>query len=116
MTIRRDDADHTRDRWRVARLSPWTAALRWIHDCGDRAAWAVAGASVLLFFYTVYAFPNARLIAKQQEQEAMERESRAFCEKHAMPFGTREHTLCAAELMDIRANERQRTLAGLGIF
>ena len=35
---------------------------------------------------------------------------RAFCEKHGMPFGTREHTVCAEDLMDIRANERQRTL------
>ena len=33
-----------------------------------------------------------------------------------MPFGTREHTVCAEDLMDIRANERQRTLDELGIF
>ncbi len=72
---------------------------------------------MLLFFYTVvYAFPNARLTAMQQEREVVESENRTFCQKHGMPFGTREHTLCAEDLMDIRANEHQRTLDGLGIF
>jgi hypothetical protein len=104
--------------WRseLSRSSASVFALAWIYDWGNRAAWAAAGVSALLFFYAVVcAFPNARLIAMQQ-QDALERENRTFCEKHGMPFGTREHTLCAEGLMDIRANERQRTLDGLGIF
>jgi hypothetical protein len=88
-----------------------------IYDWGNRAVWAVAALSALLFFYAViYAFPNARLTAQQQERDAIEQENRTFCEKHGMPFGTREHTLCAEDLMDIRANERQRTLDWLGIL
>jgi hypothetical protein len=91
--------------------------LVWIHDRRDRFAWAAVAVSTVLFFYAVgYAFPHARLAAQQQERDAVELESRAFCEKHAMPFGTREHTACLEDLMDIRANERQRTLADLGIF
>ena len=77
---------------------------------------AVAVSTVLFFYAVACAFPHARLIAKQQEQQAIEQESRTFCEKHAMPFGSREHTACIEDLMDIRANERQRTLAELGIF
>ena len=93
------------------------AAVAWFCDWGNRAAWGAAAASVLLFFYAfVYAFPNARLTALQQERDAVEHENRAFCEKHGMVFGTREHTLCAEDLMDIRANERQRTLDWLGIL
>src|SRR5215831_17054752 len=70
-----------------------------------------AAVSALLFFYAVaYAFPNARRIALQQEREVVEQENRAFCETHGMLSGTREHTVCAEDLMDIRANERQRTL------
>jgi len=77
----------------------------------------VAAVSALLFLYgAIYAFPNARRAAMQREREIVEQENRAFCEKHGMAFGTREHTVCAEDLMDIRANERQRTLDELGIF
>jgi hypothetical protein len=88
-----------------------------IYEWGNRAAWMTAAVTAVLFFYAVvYAFPNARRTALQQQREAVEQENLAFCEKHGMPFGTREHTVCAEDLMDIRANERQRTLDGLGIF
>jgi hypothetical protein len=92
-------------------------APNWIHDWGNRVVWITAAVSALLFFYTVvYAFPNARLHALQQERDAIQSENRAFCDRHGMSFGSREHTLCAEDLMTIRANERQRTLDGLGIF
>jgi hypothetical protein len=101
----------------LSRSRASVSALGWIYDWGNRGAWAAAGVSAFLFFYAVVcAFPNARLIAMQQERDAVERENRAFCQKHGMPFGTREHILCAEDLMDIRANEHQRTLDGLGIF
>jgi hypothetical protein len=91
--------------------------LSTIYEWGNRAVWITVAVTAVLFLYAViYAFPNARKIARQQEQEAIEQENRAFCEKHGMPFGTREHTLCAEDLMDIRANERQRTLDELGII
>ena len=121
--IRRVSAAYIRDPRRGLRLAgssrrkALTDAADWIHDRGDRFAWAAVAVSTVLFFYAVAcAFPHARLIAKQQEQQAIEQESRTFCEKHAMPFGTGEHTACLEDLMDIRANERQRTLADLGIF
>jgi hypothetical protein len=88
-----------------------------IYEWSNRAAWIAAAVTAILFFYAViYAFPNARLAALQKARDVAEQENRAFCEKHGMPFGTREHTLCAEDLMDIRANERQRTLDWLGIF
>ena len=88
-----------------------------IYEWGNRAAWIAAAVTAVLFFYAIiYAFPNARKIAMQQGREAIEQENRAFCENHGMPFGTREHTVCAEDLMDIRATERQRTLDGMGIF
>jgi hypothetical protein len=121
--IRRDSAAYIRDPRRGLRLVGFsrrkalTDAAVWIHDRDDRFAWAAVAVSTVLFFYAVaYAFPHARLIAKQQAQEAIEQESRTFCEKHAMPFGSREHTACIKDLIDIRPNERQRTLADLSIF
>jgi hypothetical protein len=91
--------------------------LRAIYEWGNRAAWIAAAVTAILFFYAVIcAFPNTRLAALQQARDVAEEENRAFCEKHGMPFGTREHTLCAEDLMDIRANERQRTLDELGVF
>jgi hypothetical protein len=123
MMIRRQDVPHSAERIRHLRLtgsSPWRASadvLAWLHEWANRVAWAAAAVSVLLFFYAVvYAFPNARHAALQQARDVAENENRAFCEKHGMPFGTREHTVCAEDLMDIRANERQRTLDELGIF
>ena len=118
-----DDAARARDwrrRLRLAASSLWKAptdALASIHAWGNQVAWAGAAAGVLLFVYAVvYAFPCARQAALQQARDVAEQENRAFCEKHGMPFGTREHTLCAEDLMDIRANERQRTRDELGIF
>jgi hypothetical protein len=91
--------------------------LSTIYEWGNRAAWIAAAVTAILFYYAViYAFPNARLAALQPARDVAEEENRAFCEKHGMPFGTREHTLCAEDLMDIRANERQRTLDELGVF
>ena len=121
MTIGRDDAARLLAQRLGLRIRPWrwvpVEALRRIHDCGNQVAWAAAAVSALLFLYSViYAFPNARRAALQQEREVVEQENRAFCEKHGIPFGTREHTVCAEDLMDIRANERQRTLDELGIF
>lgn len=46
----------------------------------------------------------------------IEQESRVLCANHGMPFGTREHAACLEDLMEIRANERQRTLDELGVF
>ena len=87
-------------------------------EWGNRAAWIAAAIIAVLFFYAVfYAFPNGRQVAMQQ-RDAIEPENRGFCEKYGRLFGTREHTLCAENLEDIRASERQRTLdnLGLGIF
>jgi hypothetical protein len=90
---------------------PLVSTLIWIHAWGNDALWVLAAVSALLFVYgAVYSSPNARFIAAQQRQDAIEYESRAFCERHGIPSGTREHTLCAADLADIRANERRRTL------
>jgi len=44
-----------------------------------------------------------------------EQQNRAFCEKYGMPFGTHAHISCIEDLMDIRANERQRTLDEFGM-
>ena len=95
MTLRRDDAARLvalRLGLRI-RSSRWVPveALRRFHDCGNQVAWAAAAMSALLFVYgIIYAFPNARRAALQQEREVVEQENRAFCEKHGMPFGTRE--------------------------
>ena len=121
MAIGRDDAARLLARRLGLRIWSWrwvaVEALRQLHDCGNQVAWAAATLSALLFLYgVIYAFPNARRAALQHERQVVEQENRALCEKHGMPFGTREHTMCAQDLMDIRANERQRTLDELGNF
>ena len=121
MMIRRGDVADVRSRLPTRiRSSRWRVPpeiLSRIHACGNQIVWAGAAVSAILFLYAVvYAFPNARHAALQQEREVVEQENHTFCEKHGMPFGTREHTVCAEDLMDIRANERQRTLNELGIF
>jgi hypothetical protein len=84
-------------------------ALTWMYDWGNRAAWVAAALSVpFLLYVAVYAGPAARLVAQQQEREAIERENITFCEKHGMPLGTRQHALCAQDLMEIRAIQNRR--------
>ena len=85
-------------------------ALTWMYDWGNRAAWVAAALSVPFFLYVaVYTAPAARLIAQQQEREAIQHENITFCEKHGMPQGTREHAMCTEDLMDIRAKQDRRT-------
>jgi hypothetical protein len=68
-----------------------------------------AALSLPFFLYVaVYAAPAARLVAQQQERETIERENITFCEKHGMPLGTRQHALCAEDLMEIRAIQNRR--------
>ena len=56
--------------------------LSLFYEWGNRAAWIAAAIIAVLFFYAViYAFPNARQVAMQQQRDAIERENRAFCEK-----------------------------------
>lgn len=121
--IWRDDSARTqywRGRLRPVGSSPgkiWAEMLARVDEYGNQLAWTAAVMGALLLFYAfVYAFPNARRAALEQERAVVEQEGRAFCEKHGMPFESREHTVCAEDLMDIRANERQRTLDELGIF
>lgn len=96
---------------------PLVSTLTWVHAWGNDALWVVAAVSALLFLYSAfYASPNARLIAAQQRHDAAVQESRTFCEKQGIPFGTRTHTLCAADLADIRANEHRRILDESGTF
>jgi hypothetical protein len=84
-------------------------ALTWMYDWGNRAAWVAAALSVPFFLYVaVYAAPAARLVAQQQEREAIERENIAFCEKYGMPVGTHQYALCAEDLMDIRTKQKRR--------
>ena len=99
---RRDDSAHIqyrRGRLRPVGSSPgkiWAEVLARVNECGNQLAWAAAVIGALLFFYAVvYAFPNARRAAREQERAVVEQEDGAFCEKHGMPFGTREHTVCA---------------------
>jgi hypothetical protein len=77
--------------------------LSLFYELGNRAWSITVAVTVVLFFYAIiYAFPNTRLAALQQARDVAEQENQAFCEKHGMPFGTREHTVCAEDLMDIR--------------
>jgi len=104
---------------KARRFSPAShgAMLSLFYEWGNRAAWIAAAIIAVLFFDAViYAFPNARQVAMQQQRDAIERENRAFCEKYGRLFGIREHTLSAEDLEDIRTNERQPTLDNLGIF
>jgi hypothetical protein len=79
---------------------------------GNRAAWALAALCVpFLLYAALSAGPSARLIAQEQRRQEIERENAAFCEKYGMPLGSPQHARCAADLMEIRAREDERTAA-----
>lgn len=90
-------------------MSPICRVLFQAYEWGNSLMWALAMLSVPFWLYVViYAAPEAQMIAQQQQQDAIWRENRFFCEKHGMPAGTREHTQCTKDLMEIRAREEQR--------
>ena len=99
-------------------MSPAKQILIWLYNVGDSVMWALAILSVPFWLYVaIYAAPKAQIIAQQQEQDAIWRENRAFCENHGMPTGTREHTQCTKDLMEIRTKEERRiTSDAEGIF
>jgi hypothetical protein len=46
--------------------------LSLFYEWGNRAAWIAAAIIAVLFFYAViYAFPNARQVAMQQQRDAI---------------------------------------------
>ena len=64
--------------------------LSLFYEWGNRAAWIAAAIITVCFFCAViYAFPNARQVAMQQQGDAIECENRAFCEKCGRLFGIR---------------------------
>jgi hypothetical protein len=89
-----------------------------MYEWGDCLMWSLAILSVPFWFYVaVYATPEAQTIAQQQQQDAIWRENRFFCERHGMAAGTREHIQCVRDLTEIRAQEDRRTAAAIdGIF
>ena len=94
-------------------------ALTVIHRSPHRAIWAgiaVAAGACLLFYAAYYGVPNARSAAVHEARAIAEQEDGVFCEKYGRPFGTRAVTACLGDLMNIRANERQRTLDEFGTF
>jgi hypothetical protein len=91
---------------------PRTRSPARLYVWGNRAAWALAALCVPFFLYVALSGdPSARLIAQEQRRQEIERENAAFCEKHGMPPGTAQHADCAADLMEIRARENERTAA-----
>jgi len=95
-----NSTDQRQQRWRgrIAPCGSLVSTLTWIHAWGNDALRVLAAVSALLFLYgAAYSSPNARVIAAQQRHDAIEHESRDFCVKHGIAFGTRKHTLCAAD-------------------
>jgi hypothetical protein len=83
-----------------------------VYDWGNRIAWLlVALIAPFLLYAAIVADPSARLAAQEQRRQEVERENAAFCEKYGMPVGTAQHDRCAADLMEIRAREDERTAA-----
>jgi hypothetical protein len=88
--------------------------LNQMYEWGDCLMWSLAILSVPFWLYVaVYAAPQAQIIAQQQKQDAIWRESRVFCEQYGMPAETRKHTQCVKDLMKIRDQENQRTASEL---
>jgi len=95
------------DLGRSMRRSSWP-----VYDWGNRIAWVlVALIAPFLLYAAIVADPSARLAAQEQRRQEVERENAAFCKKYGMPAGTAQHAGCAADLMEIRVREDERTAA-----
>ncbi len=81
-----------------------------LYDWGYRAAWAIAALSVPFYIYAaIVTVPASRRIAQEQRRADVERENAAFCTKHGLSPGSDLFLACAADLMDIRQQEYERT-------
>jgi hypothetical protein len=98
-------------------MNPMHRLLIQMYEVGDSLMWSLALLSVPFWLYVAaYVAPEARLIAQQQQQDAIWRENRFFCERHGMPAGTREHARCVKDLTAIRAREERRSAAEMEGF
>src|SRR5579859_1210797 len=80
------------------------------------ALWACVIVMVVFAIYILSPFgARDREAAQEQMTAEIKMESRAFCEKFAMPVGTEQHLQCVLELEKIRSNEDQRTGALLDL-
>ena len=98
-------------------MNPMYRMLTQMYELGDSLMWSLALLSVPFWLYVaIYVAPEARMIAQQQQQDAIWRESRLFCERHSMPVGTRGHAQCIKDLTAIRAREERRSAAEMEGF
>ena len=80
---------------------------------GNRAAAVLVALSVPFFSLCRPFCGRVRPAHRTQEQrrQQIERENAAFCEKYGMQLGTPQHARCAADLIEIRARQDERTAA-----
>ncbi len=98
-------------------MNPMYRMLTQMYEVGDCLMWSLALMSVPFWLYVaVYVVPEIRMIAQQQQQDAIWRENRFFCERHGMPAGTRGHAQCVKDLTAIRAREDRRIVSEEGIY
>lgn len=88
-----------------------------LYDLGDSLMWALALLSVPFWLYVVVCVaPTARMIARQQHQNAIWHADHFFCQNHGMLAGTRAYAQCVRDLAEFRAREDQRILFADSLF
>jgi hypothetical protein len=98
-----------RDQAGEGQMNPICHVLIQIYELGNSLMWSLALLSVPFWLYiVVYAAPEAQIIAQQQQQNAIWRADRSFCEKLGMLAGTRAYTRCTKDLTGMRAQEDKR--------
>jgi hypothetical protein len=90
-------------------------ARRTLRNWAGGAVALAIGLSALLILYANLGVVPATGLAAQQ-RDAVQREHRAFCERHGMPVGTHQHSLCLIDLFEMRQREDERLREAVGGF
>lgn len=88
---------HTEWSWHSAR-----------HGLTETAWWAAGSFGLALIMWAFLNGPRLRALEEQEIASEQESENRDVCERLKMPSGGAAYSACAAELGEVRRQEKQR--------
>jgi hypothetical protein len=91
-----------------------------VRKAHDHAEWALWGAMIAFVIYGVIRvapdLPQVAMRAESTRALKTADDNRSYCERWGMKRGTREHTLCSADLYELRKGVAQEFADEAGIL
>jgi hypothetical protein len=90
--------------------------IRSVYDVVNTALWALVAAMALLFLFNIPTMMQAQRARESLLILELAEESRTYCEKWGLTYGTVQHRDCIQDLQEVREKAKSRLLAEMQVF